>query len=223
MDEVDQLVGTPAEVGTRQAEVATVDDDVLADRQLHVERVLLRHDAQSSADVGAIRDRVKAENAQRPARRRRNAPDHPHGRCLAGAVRPEETESFPAFDVEVDAVDRHELAETLHQSAGMHERQLSGCTHHPFNLPTSADIGAIASVAMQAAVAGGHPATVAAGIEILEDGGNAADAAVAASLASCVSETVMTGLLGGGHAVYFEAATGRVRNLDCFVAVPGLG
>ena len=76
---------------------------------------------------------------------------------------------------------------------------------------------------MQAAVAGGHPATVAAGIEILEDGGNAADAAVAASLASCVSETVMTGLLGGGHAVYFDAATGRVRNLDCFVAVPGLG
>ena len=76
---------------------------------------------------------------------------------------------------------------------------------------------------MQAAVAGGHPATVAAGVEILEDGGNAADAAVAASLASGVAETVMTGLLGGGHAAYFEAATGRVRNLDCFVAVPGLG
>jgi gamma-glutamyltranspeptidase / glutathione hydrolase len=76
---------------------------------------------------------------------------------------------------------------------------------------------------MHAAVAGGHPATVAAGIEILEDGGNAADAAVAASLASCVAETVMTGLLGGGHAIYFEAASGRLRNLDCFVAVPGLG
>jgi len=75
---------------------------------------------------------------------------------------------------------------------------------------------------MQAAVAGGHPATVAAGIEILEDGGNAADAAVAASLASCVAETVMTGLLGGGHAIYFDAASGRARNLDCFVAVPGL-
>jgi gamma-glutamyltranspeptidase / glutathione hydrolase len=58
---------------------------------------------------------------------------------------------------------------------------------------------------------------------VLEDGGNAADAAVAASLASCVAETVMTGLLGGGHAVYYEAASGRVRNLDCFVAVPGLG
>jgi gamma-glutamyltranspeptidase/glutathione hydrolase len=76
---------------------------------------------------------------------------------------------------------------------------------------------------MQAAVAGGHPATVAAGIEVLEDGGNAADAAVASALASCVAETVMTGLLGGGHAVYFDAASGRARNLDCFVAVPGLG
>jgi len=33
----------------------------------------------------------------------------------------------------------------------------------------------------------------------------------------------MTGLLGGGHAVYFDAATRRARNLDCFVAAPGLG
>jgi len=72
-------------------------------------------------------------------------------------------------------------------------------------------------------LAAGHPATVEAGIEILEDGGTAADAAVAASLASCVAETVMTGLLGGGHAVYLEAASGRAANLDCFVAVPGLG
>src|SRR5213083_1338549 len=76
---------------------------------------------------------------------------------------------------------------------------------------------------MQAAVAAGHPATVAAGIEALEEGGTAADAAVAASLASCVAETVMTGLLGGGHAIYFDAASGSARNLDCFVAVPGLG
>ena len=55
-----------------------------------------------------------------------------------------------------------------------------------------------------AGVAGGHPATVAAGIEILEEGGTAADAAIAACLASCVAETVMTGLLGGGHAIYFD-------------------
>jgi gamma-glutamyltranspeptidase/glutathione hydrolase len=76
---------------------------------------------------------------------------------------------------------------------------------------------------VKAGVAAGHPATVEAGIEILEDGGSAADAAVAASLASCVSETVMTGLLGGGHGIYFHAANRQARVLDCFVAVPGLG
>ncbi len=75
---------------------------------------------------------------------------------------------------------------------------------------------------VQAAVAAGHPATVEAGIEVLAEGGSAADGAVAACLASCVAETVMTGLLGGGHGIYYEASTGRARNLDCFVAVPGL-
>ena len=73
------------------------------------------------------------------------------------------------------------------------------------------------------AVAAGHPATAAAGAEILAEGGSAADAAVAASLASCVAETVMTGLLGGGHGIYHDAGTGTTSNLDCFVAVPGLG
>jgi gamma-glutamyltranspeptidase/glutathione hydrolase len=72
-------------------------------------------------------------------------------------------------------------------------------------------------------VAAGHPATADAGLELLEAGGSAADAAVAACLASCVAETVMTGLLGGGHAIYWDAASGTAENLDCFVAVPGLG
>src|SRR5919106_7046985 len=76
---------------------------------------------------------------------------------------------------------------------------------------------------MRAGVAAGHPASCEAGIEVLEDGGSAADAAVAAALASCVAETVMTGLLGGGHAIYHDAKTGQTANLDCFVAVPGLG
>lgn len=73
---------------------------------------------------------------------------------------------------------------------------------------------------IRAAVAAGHPATAEAGAAILADGGNAADAAIAACLASCVAETVMTGLLGGGHIVYFDATTGVAHNLDCFVAVP---
>jgi gamma-glutamyltranspeptidase/glutathione hydrolase len=76
---------------------------------------------------------------------------------------------------------------------------------------------------MTAAIAAGHPATVEAGLEILHEGGSAADVTVAASLASCVAETLMTGLLGGGHAIYYEAATGRAENLDFFVGMPGLG
>ncbi len=76
---------------------------------------------------------------------------------------------------------------------------------------------------MRAGVAAGHPATAEAGAEILAEGGSAADSAVAACLASCVAETVMTGLLGGGHAIYLDAGSSTVENLDCFVAVPGLG
>ncbi len=71
---------------------------------------------------------------------------------------------------------------------------------------------------MKASIAAGHPATAAAGLGILADGGTAADAAVASALASCVAETVMTGLLSGGHAIVWDGS--RARNLDCFVAVP---
>jgi gamma-glutamyltranspeptidase/glutathione hydrolase len=71
---------------------------------------------------------------------------------------------------------------------------------------------------IRAAVAAGHPATAEAGAEILADGGTAADAAVAMGLASCVAETVMTGLLGGGHAIWWDGR--RAARLDCFVDVP---
>ena len=73
---------------------------------------------------------------------------------------------------------------------------------------------------MDAGIAAGHPATAAAGAEVLAAGGNAADAVVAATLASCVAETVMTGLLGGGYAIYWDAASRTAYNLDCFCAVP---
>jgi gamma-glutamyltranspeptidase / glutathione hydrolase len=72
-------------------------------------------------------------------------------------------------------------------------------------------------------VAAGHPATAEAGLEILAEGGTAADAAVAAALASCVAETVMTGIAGGGYALWIDAGSDRAEVLDFFVAVPGLG
>lgn len=81
----------------------------------------------------------------------------------------------------------------------------------------------ISTSRIHAGIAAGHPATAEAGLEILRAGGSAADAAVAAALASCVAETVMTGIAGGGHAVYYDAGPGQARLLDFFVAVPGIG
>ena len=55
-------------------------------------------------------------------------------------------------------------------------------------------------------------------MEILGDGGTAADAVVAMALASCVAETVMSGLLAGCHAIAFDGS--RVMALDGFAAIP---
>ncbi|MGI5180658.1 gamma-glutamyltransferase [Dactylosporangium sp. CA-152071] len=76
---------------------------------------------------------------------------------------------------------------------------------------------------MPAGVAAGHPATTEVGLRILAAGGSAADAAVAAMLAGCAAESVLTGLAGGGFATYFDASTGEVTCLDFFCSVPGLG
>lgn len=76
---------------------------------------------------------------------------------------------------------------------------------------------------LPAAVAAHHPVTADAALEVLADGGTAADAAVAGVLASCVAETLLTSLLSGGHGIVLEAATGAVTLVDFFVAIPGLG
>lgn len=58
------------------------------------------------------------------------------------------------------------------------------------------------------------------GAAVLVDGGSAADAAIAATFASCVGETVLTGLAGGGFAVHWDPATQEAAALDFFVDVP---
>jgi gamma-glutamyltranspeptidase / glutathione hydrolase len=75
---------------------------------------------------------------------------------------------------------------------------------------------------MVAGVAAGHPATASVGMGVLAAGGSAADAAVAAVLASCVSESIYTGISGGGFATYYDAASGTVTGLDFFCSIPGL-
>src|SRR4051812_25579337 len=66
-----------------------------------------------------------------------------------------------------------------------------------------------------AAIATGHPLGAAAGLEILRDGGNAIDAAVAAMLAMCVVVPGSVGLGGyGGSAVIHIARTGQTVAVD---------
>lgn len=63
-------------------------------------------------------------------------------------------------------------------------------------------------------VAASQPLAVAAGLEILSEGGNAADAAVATAAALNVTEPTSTGLGGDCFALYYEASNGQVTALN---------
>ncbi len=69
-------------------------------------------------------------------------------------------------------------------------------------------------------IAAGDPQTVAAGIEILERGGNAIDAVVAAAFASFVSEMVLVNISGGGIATIHLADSRQNLVYDFFCDMP---
>ena len=72
---------------------------------------------------------------------------------------------------------------------------------------------------MKGVVAAGHPLTAEAGAEVLREGGNAVDAAVAAVLASFAVESPLTGFGAGG---FMMVSRGEETSLvDFFVAAPG--
>jgi len=64
------------------------------------------------------------------------------------------------------------------------------------------------------AVSAGHPQAVAAGLEVLEAGGNAVDAAVAAGFVACVVEPNNAGLAGYGHFSAYLAESDRFLTVD---------
>ncbi len=71
-------------------------------------------------------------------------------------------------------------------------------------------------------VASGHEATTATAVSVLEAGGNAIDAGVAAALAAAVCEPLLTGLGGGGLMTIRDGATGEVTVVSFFSVFPGL-
>jgi gamma-glutamyltranspeptidase/glutathione hydrolase len=71
---------------------------------------------------------------------------------------------------------------------------------------------------MQGAIAAGHPLTADAGARVLENGGGAIDACIAAAFTAFVTEGPLTGPAGGGFLLLHHG--GETTALDCFFAQP---
>jgi len=87
--------------------------ELVAHPHLRVEPALLRHVAEAGARRGID---LAAAPANRARVRLEHAEDDPHGRRLAGAVRPDEAEHLAGGDGEGHAVQRRDVAEAPHQT-----------------------------------------------------------------------------------------------------------
>ena len=80
--------------------------------------------------------------------------------------------------------------------------------------PATTSTASRAAVGTNGMVSAAHPLATRAGVEVLEDGGNAFDAAVAVGAALNVVEPMMSGVGGYGATVVYDAETGETRFLE---------
>jgi len=73
------------------------------------------------------------------------------------------------------------------------------------------------------AIAAGHSLTVTAGAQMLKQGGNAVDAAVAAAFATFIAEYTLSATGGGGFALVYNVQNDTGDLYDFFSTAPGLG
>ena len=119
LDEIEEFFDAVSDDRSRQVEVAAVHHQVVVDRQLLVEVVLLWDNTEPVAQLRSLVFGVEAQNRERPARDRAHRPDHPHRRGLACAVRSEESERLTLLDGEVDAIDGNEVPKLLCEIVSM--------------------------------------------------------------------------------------------------------
>ncbi len=82
---------------------------------------------------------------------------------------------------------------------------LGACTTHSARPPPAAATGAVSAA---------DPRAAEAGVQMLREGGNAADAAFATMLALTVGEPQSSGSGGGGFLLYHDQAAGRLSSYD---------
>ena len=91
-------------------------------------------------------------------------------------------------------------------TATVQSASAAGTPHYSEKTPTSTGYGgAVSSV---------DPEASRIGLRVLEEGGNAVDAAVATAAALGVTEPYSAGLGGGGYFLYYDAESGRVHTID---------
>src|SRR6056297_2938426 len=84
----------------------------------------------------------------------------------------------------------------------------------------AADVDETGRVGRGGVIAAGHERTARAGADVLRDGGNAVDAAIAALAMSCLCEPVLCSPGGGGFAIVLDPDEPSVHLLDAFVHTP---
>jgi len=102
-DEGQQVLGQRNGGAREDIEVACVDDEVLQDRDLLVQVVLLGNHAHPGLDPAPLDPSWQAQHGEVAARGRGGRGDHPHGGGLACPVGPQEAEALGRLDVEFDA------------------------------------------------------------------------------------------------------------------------
>lgn len=92
---------------------------------------------------------------------------------------------------------------------------LGACAVAPPHPSAGPDVGKRV-VAQHGVVASGNPYASEAGLEVLQQGGNAVDAAVAVAFALGVTEPMMSGLGAGGGLLFYDAKTKHPEYVDFY-------